>query len=168
MNWFDITLAVIAALFGLQGLWKGAIKGVFGVAGLLGGIALAGHYYQVLATLLSSGEAVWSFILAYAIIVLTTLAVADIAGSVVSGLVHVSILAWVDRLLGFMLGITVGAMLCAAALAILGKYFPGMETAVAQSVLARFLMKQFPLLLALLPSEFDFIKDFFMPSGRVY
>jgi len=34
---------------------------------------------------------------------------------------------------------------------------------ISQSVMAKLLMEQFPLLLALLPEEFDFIGDFFAP-----
>jgi hypothetical protein len=35
---------------------------------------------------------------------------------------------------------------------------------ISQSVIAKFLMSQFPLLLALLPKEFDFIRNFFITS----
>jgi hypothetical protein len=57
-----------------------------------------------------------------------------------------------------------GSMLCAAVLAILCKYMSGVEAAVAQSTVAATVMKGFPLLLALLPEEFDFIGGFFSPS----
>jgi hypothetical protein len=46
----------------------------------------------------------------------------------------------------------------------MSKYFSGMDAVIAQSVVARFLMGKFPLLLALLPEEFDFIRDFFLVS----
>jgi len=55
-------------------------------------------------------------------------------------------------------------MLCAAVLAIVGKYLPGTEEAISHSAIAKLLIEQFPLLLALLPEEFDFIRDFFSPS----
>jgi len=40
---------------------------------------------------------------------------------------------------------------------------PGTREAISHSVMARLLMEQFPLLLALLPEEFDFISGFFAP-----
>jgi len=163
MNWLDIVIIVIAALFGVLGLWRGAIKAAFGIAGLIGGIALAGHYYQPFANILSSGGATWAKIAAYAIIVIATLVVAGIIGWLVAKLVHITMLGWVDRLVGFILGAGIGSMLCAAALAIVSKYSSGIDAVIAQSVIARFLMAQFPLLLALLPEEFDFIRDFFSP-----
>ena len=64
----------------------------------------------------------------------------------------------------FVLGAGIGGMLCAAVLAIVGKYLPGTEEAISHSAIAKLLMEQFPLLLALLPGEFDFIRDFFSPS----
>ncbi len=161
MNWLDVVIVVIGIIFGVVGLWKGAIKTAFGIVGLVGGIALAGHYYQPLANVLSPDGASWAGIAAYAIILVATLVIAAIAGWFVAKLVHITMLGWVDRLIGFIFGAAMGSMLCAAALAIVIKYLPGAEGAVSQSMVAKFLMEQFPLLLALLPEEFDFIRDFF-------
>ena len=164
MNWLDIVIIMIALLFGMMGLWKGAIKAVFGIAGLVGGIALAGRYYQPLASILSPSRAIWSRITAYIIILVITLIVASIVGWFVARLVHVTMLGWIDRLVGFILGAGIGGMLCAAVLAIVSKYLPGTEGAISHSIMAELLIEKFPLLLALLPKEFDFIRDFFSPS----
>jgi membrane protein required for colicin V production len=164
MNWLDILIIVVAVLLGLAGLRQGIIRTVFGIAGLIGGIVLAGRYYGGLAALLSPAGATWANIAAYAIILLATLIVAGVVGSLVAKLVHFAALGWLDRLVGFILGIVIGGLLCAAVLAIVGKYYPGAEAVISQSVIAKFLMEQFPLLLALLPAEFDFIRDFFITS----
>ncbi len=161
MNWLDIVIIIVTLLLGMLGLWRGAIKAVFGIVGLIGGIALAGHYYLPLASILSSGEAIWSRIAAYAIILVATLIVASVIGWFVARLVHIVMLGWVDRLIGFILGAAIGSMLCAAVLAIVSKYLSVMGGVISQSVMAKLLMEQFPLLLALLPEEFDFIADFF-------
>jgi membrane protein required for colicin V production len=164
MNWLDIVIIVVAVLAGIAGLRQGIIRTVFGIAGLIGGIILAGCYYDELAALLFPAGATWANIAAYAIILLATLLVAGVVGSLVAKLVHFAALGWLDRLVGFVLGVVIGGLLCAAALAIVGKYYPGAEAVISQSVIARFLMEQFPLLLALLPAEFDFIRDFFITS----
>ena len=168
MSWLDATIIVIALVFGLSGLRKGAIRAAFDIAGLVAGIVLAGRYYQSLASILSSSGAVWAKIAAYAIILLVTLVVASVIGWIVAKLVHITILGWIDRLVGLVLGVAIGSMLCAAALAIVSKYFPSSEAIISQSAIARFLMDQFPLLLVLLPEEFDFIRDFFSQSVRAY
>ena len=164
MNWLDIVIIVVAVLSGIWGLRQGIIKTVFGIAGLIGGIVLAGRYYDELAALLSSSGATWVNIAAYAIILIATLIVAGVIGRLVAKLVHLVLLGWLDRLVGCVLGVFIGGLLCAAVLAIVVKYYPGTEAVISQSGLAKFLMEQFPLLLALLPEEFDFIRDFFITS----
>ena len=168
MNWLDIVILAITIIFGLIGLRRGAIKTVFGIAGLVAGIALAGRYYQPLAGILSSSGASWSTIAAYAIILVATLIAASIIGWFVSGLAHVILLGWIDRLIGFILGAAIGSMLCAAFLAIVSKYLPGTVGFISNSVMAKFLMEQFPLLLALLPEEFDSIRDLFLPPSQPF
>jgi len=161
MNWLDIVIIVVAVLLGIVGLRQGIIRTVFGIAGLIGGIVLAGRYYGGLAAVLSPSGATWANIAAYAIILIATLIVAGVVGWLVAKLVHFVMLGWLDRLVGCVLGVVIGSLLCAAVLAIVGKYYPGAEAAISQSGLARFLMGGFPLLLALLPEEFDSIRDFF-------
>ena len=165
MNWLDIVIVVVAGILGFVGLRNGNIRTAFGFAGLIGGLVLAGRYYSGLAALLSPGGAIWATIAAYAIILIATIIVAGVVGWFVARLVHIAALGWLDRLIGCILGVFIGGMLCAAILAIVGKVHPGIEAVIAQSAIARFLMGGFPLLLALLPEEFDFIRDFFSPSG---
>jgi len=164
MNWLDIVIIVVAVLLGLAGLRQGIIKTVFGIAGLIVGIVLAGRYYDELAALLSSSGATWANIAAYAIILIATLIVAGVIGWFVAKLVHLVLLGWLDRLVGCVLGVFIGGLLCAAVLAIVVKYYPGTEAVISQSGVAKFLMEGFPLLLDLLPGEFDFIRDFFITS----
>lgn len=168
MNWLSIVIVVVAILFGFLGLWQGAIKAIFGIAGVIGGIALAGRYYGPFAALLSPGGATWARIAAYAIILIATLVVAGVIGWLVAKLVHITMLGWLDRLVGFFLGMAIGGLLCAGALAIIVKYYPGLEAAISQSLVARFLMEPFSLLLALLPEEFDFIRDFLSPTTQIH
>jgi len=164
MNWLDIVIIVVAVLLGIAGLRQGIIRTLFGVAGLIGGIMLAGRYYGPLAALLSPSGATWANIAAYAIILIATLVVAGIVGHFVAKLVHFAALGWLDRLVGFVFGLFIGGVFCAAVLAIVAKYYPGSAAVIGSSVVARFLMEQFPLLLALLPGEFDSIRDFFGTS----
>jgi len=161
MNWLDIAILAITIPLAILGLWKGIIKAAFGLAGLIAGIVLAGRYYHPLAGSLSSSGAAWSNIAAYAIILIAIFVIASIAGWFVSHLVHTAMLGWVDRLIGFLLGAGIGCMLCAAIIAIASKYIPALEQSISQSVLAKFLLDQFPLLTALLPGEFDSIHSFF-------
>ena len=161
MNWLDIVIIVVAFLCAIPCLRRGAIRTAFSAAGIVLGIFLAGHYYHSLANLFSSDDATWAGIAAFALILIATLVIATIAGWVIARIVQIMMLGWLDKLVGFVLGAGIGGMLCAAILTIISKYFPSAGEVIAQSVLARFLMDQFPLLLALLPEEFDRVRDFF-------
>ncbi|OGN98280.1 MAG: hypothetical protein A2Z77_05770 [Chloroflexi bacterium RBG_13_51_36] len=164
MNWLDIVIVVVAVLLGLAGLRQGIIRTVFGIAGLIAGIVLAGRYYDNLAAALFPAGGTGAHIAAYVIILLATLLVAGVVGWLIAKLVHFAMLGWLDRLVGFILGVFIGGLICAAVLAIVLTYYPGAEAVISRSGLARFLMDGFPLLLALLPAEFDFIRDFFATS----
>jgi membrane protein required for colicin V production len=146
MNWLDILMIVVLILLGVAGLRQGMIRTVFGIAGLIGGIVLAGRYYDELAARLFPPDAAWGNITAYAIIAIATLVVAGVIGWLLAKLVNFAALGWLDRVMGFILGVVIGGLLCAAILAIVVKYYPGMETTISQSVIARFLVGGFPLL----------------------
>jgi membrane protein required for colicin V production len=146
MNWLDIVIIVVIVLLGVAGLRQGMIRTVFGIAGLIGGIVLAGRYYDELAARLFPSGAIWGNIAAYAIILLATLLVAGVIGWLIAKLVNFAALGWLDRVMGFILGVVIGGLLCAAILAIAVKFYPGMEATISQSVIARFLVGAFPLL----------------------
>jgi membrane protein required for colicin V production len=146
MNWLDILIIVVLILLGVAGLRQGMIRTVFGIAGLIGGIVLAGRYYDDLATRLFPSGAIWGNIAAYAIILLATLLVAGVIGWLIAKLVNFAALGWLDKVMGFILGVVIGGLLCAAILAIAVKFYPGMESTISQSVIAKFLTGGFPLL----------------------
>jgi membrane protein required for colicin V production len=146
MNWLDIVIIVVVALLGIVGLRQGLIRTVFGIAGLIGGIFLAGRYYDELASLLFPSSASWANIAAYAIIAVATMVVAGVIGWLIAKLVNFVALGWLDKLVGGILGVVIGGLLCAAILAIIVKYYPGMEATINQSIIARFIVRGFPLL----------------------
>jgi membrane protein required for colicin V production len=146
MNWLTIVIIVVIVGLGIAGLRQGLIRTVFGIAGLIGGIFLAGRYYDELAARLFPSGAMWGNIAAYAIILIATVVVAGVIGWLLAKLVNFAALGWLDKLVGGILGVVIGGLLCAAILAIAVKYYPGMQTTIDQSVIARFLVGGFPLL----------------------
>jgi len=121
------------------------IRTAFGIAGLIVGIVLAGRYHDELARLLFRSGADWANIVGYAMIAIATLVVAGVIGLLLSKLVNFAGLGWLDRLVGFVLGILIASLLCAAILAIVLKYYPGTRGTVDESVVARYLVEAFPL-----------------------
>ena len=72
----------------------------------------------------------------------------------------VMLLGWVNRLGGATLGLVLGAIFCGALLAIWVKWL-GVGSTITESIVAALLLDKFPLILALLPDEFDAIRSFF-------
>ncbi len=84
MNWLDIAIIVVILSLGMFGLFKGATRAIFGIAGLIGGIVLAGYWHESLALFLSPEGSIWSSIAAYAIIVISLLIFSTIISQLIT------------------------------------------------------------------------------------
>ena len=160
MNWLDIVIIVVIAISVFNGLRTGLIKMLFSVAGIIVGIILAGRFADDFAGVLTFIPDDWSKIAAFAIILIAVMVVAWILGTVLSKLISLVLLGWVNRIAGAVLGLFVGAFFMGAILSIWVNYL-GPGDAVAGSALANFLLDKFPIALGLLPSEFDPVRNFF-------
>ncbi len=161
MNGLDIGIIVVIAISLSIGLKAGIIKIALSLAGVIVGIILAGRYSIPLAnqlTFITSEEI--AKIVAFAIILLGVMLVAAVLASVLKWTASVVMLGWVNRLGGAAFGLVLGAILCGALLAIWVKFL-GIQSVIAESGLAKILLDRFPVVLALLPDEFDTIRSFF-------
>ena len=161
MNWLDIVILVVLLTAAVMGLKFGLIKTVLLLAGIIVGVVLAGHFSGPLGERLTfiSSEGVAKGI-AFAIIMLAVLAVAAIVAALLTWLTKIVMLGWVNRLGGAILGLFLGAFFCGALLA-MWVHFLGMPEVVTESAIATVLLDRLPVVLALLPSEFDGVRSFF-------
>jgi len=136
MTWLDIAVVATVCLSAAYGLWKGIIRAIVGIAGLIGGILLAGAFYQELALKLWPMGAWWSNAAAYAIILFGTLIAAGIVAGLLSRIVHMTPLGIVDRVLGLTAGLLAALLGWALVLTIIVAVIPGADTALADSALA--------------------------------
>lgn len=160
MNWLDIVLLVLLTLSALNGLAQGLIKAVMALAGIIAGVLLAGQLYEPFSEVFGflKNESA-ADIIAFLIILIGVVVVAAILATLLTKAVSVTLLGWVNRLGGAVFGLLVGTIFLSALLATWVKFF---ETdVVTESLVASFLLDKFPLVLGLLPSNFDSIKDFF-------
>ena len=160
MNRLDIVIVVVVAISAFLGLRIGLIKAVLSLAGLIVGIILAGHYYVALSEQLSFiPQANVAEIVAFAIILVGIMVIASVLASLLKWVASVIMLGWVNRAGGAFLGLVLAAIFCSALLAIWVKFFG--SGLVTEAFLAKVLLDKFPLILGLLPSEFDAIRSFF-------
>jgi membrane protein required for colicin V production len=160
MNWLDIIIIVVLLASLLGGLFQGFVRTLFSLVGTIVGVLLASHYYTQLAGVLKfiSNPGVAN-IVAFVIILLAVLIAAAIIGSVLKSVLAAIKLGCIDRIAGAALGFILGALFISAILAGIVKFFG--ESAVTESAIARILLDKFPIILGLLPGQFDNIRDFF-------
>jgi len=160
MNWLDIVILVPIAINAFVGFGKGLIKMVLSLVGVVLGVFLAGQFYDTVGSWLGFfGNEDISNALGFILILGVVMVVAELLGTVIKKMVSIVLLDWVDRLGGAALGAFIGVIFVSAALAIWAKFFG--SDAISESAIASFLLDKFPLILGLLPAEFDSVKDFF-------
>jgi membrane protein required for colicin V production len=144
------------------GLRKGLIKTALSFAGLLIGVVLAGNFYQPVSKIFSfiDNENV-AYILAFILILALVMVAAFLLARLLKSVISSVMLGWVDNFGGAALGFFSGFLFLGAILAIWVKLFG--SDLVTESFLGKVMLDYFPLVLGLLPSEFDAIKDFFQP-----
>jgi membrane protein required for colicin V production len=160
MNWFDIVLIAVLVLSTIVGIWRGFINMVLPLIGIIIGVILAGLYAPTVGGRLSIDNAEHAAWAGYAIIMVGTLLVSIILAVILTRFIHLTLLGWLDRLLGGIFGLALGALLCAASLAACVKYGLGTDF-IQGSGIAQLMLDKFPAILILLPGDFDSVKDFF-------
>ena len=161
MSWLDIVIIVIIGIAAFTGLKTGIIKAVLTLAGVIVGVILAGRFYAALAEQLTFiPQETLARVVAFVIILVGVILVASIIAGVLKWLASIVLLGWVNRLGGALLGVIMGGIFCGALLAIWTKFL-GISDPIAESALANLLLDYFPMVLALLPGEFDSVRSFF-------
>lgn len=160
MNWVDIILLVFLVIQTLVGLWQGLVKSLLNLAGIVIGVVLASNFYKPLADamgFISNREI--ANIVAFVIILVVVIIIALILARIIKALLKMVMLGWVNHLGGAVFGFLMGAVIAGAMLATWVKFFG--SDILAGSLIAGILLDKFPLILSLLPKEFDMVRDFF-------
>jgi membrane protein required for colicin V production len=162
MNWLDIVIIISLVFSVIAGLGTGLVRGICNLAGLILGIFLAGRYYENFGarlTFIHSADV--AKVVAFIIILALVVIIAEIIGRILHKILSGIMLGWLDRLLGGAVGLVAGAVSWGALLALWVKFIPNWNGAVSGSFMAKILLNSFPLVLNLLPSSFDSVKNFF-------
>ena len=161
MHWLDIVIIIAIAISTFSGFKNGLIKSVLSLAGLIVGVILAGRYYVPLSEQLAFiPQAGVAKVAAFAIILIGILVIVSVLAQLLKWLVSMVMLGWVNYVGGAAFGALLGAIICGALLAAWVK-FQGAGEAITESMLATILLDRFPMVLALLPDEFDTVRSFF-------
>ena len=155
MNWVDIVIIIYLVLSIISGLMQGLIRTVLSIIGLIVGIILASHFYIQFGDILTFiSDKNTAEIVAFAIILLAVTGIAALIALILRSIIKGIMLGWIDRLGGAVFGLILGALSASAFLAIIVKYTN--TSVITDSKLAGFFLDKFPIVLSLLPSQFDY------------
>jgi membrane protein required for colicin V production len=138
MNPFDIIIIVILGYSLVRGIFRGLVKEVSSIIGVLGGFYAAFTYYTMLAKLLSGliKETAYLNILSFLIIFCSVLIIVGILGVIIKYLLNIAFLGWVDRTSGVGFGLVKGILITSILFITLTAFLPKGSAFLKNSMLA--------------------------------
>lgn len=130
MNTLDIAFLVVIAFFCLRGLYRGLLVEVASLAGVVLGFFLANRYYMSVATLAKEfiADEGWAETISYLIIFIGCIVLVTLLAKLLKKALALAFTAWLDHLLGGLVGLAKGAVITCIVLLILevsfGKPYP--------------------------------------------
>jgi len=116
MNWLDIVLIVIVAIFVIRGVIRGLFKEAFGVGGIVVGIILAINQYEVLGGAIQKNFSFLSLkianLVSFTLIFLGIALIGGILGAILHNSLKRSFAREVEAGGGFLLGLAEGVLVC--------------------------------------------------------
>ncbi|MXW36265.1 MAG: CvpA family protein [Chloroflexi bacterium] len=159
MHWLDLIVVAIISWLTYRAFTVGLIREVVTTAALILAAVLAGRFYAELSADIAFAieDETWRDFVAFASIFIGVVVIGQIAASLLRRAAAVLLLGWADRIGGATFGFAQGFLLVEVALfAILT--FPissALDAAVEASLLAPVFIDTLPVLLGLLPPEFE-------------
>lgn len=125
ITWFDIIVIAVVVILGIKGVINGLIKEVFGLIGIIGGVIIASRNANLVGEQISlylyelsdSAEFFFGFLLALLLFWFVCL----LLGNLLSKMLKMSGLGFIDRLLGFFVGAAKIFLVLAILVAIVSK-----------------------------------------------
>jgi membrane protein required for colicin V production len=138
MNPFDVFIIIIICYSVIRGLFRGLVKEVSSIIGVLGGFYAAYSYYPMVAKLLSRfiTEPAYLNILSFLIIFCGILIGISILGVVIKYLLNVAFLGWIDRICGVGFGLIKGVLIVTVIFIILTTFLSRGAPLIKNSILA--------------------------------
>lgn len=138
MNFLDAVIIVILVYCVIRGIFRGLIKEISSLVGVLGGFYAAYTYYMYVAKLLSRWVANTGHlkILSFLIIFFVVFIVISILGVIINYILKIVLLGWVDRICGAGFGTVRGILIVSILLIPLTSFLPKGTPVLKDSLLA--------------------------------
>jgi membrane protein required for colicin V production len=138
MNFLDIVLVIILSFCVIMGVFRGLIKELSSIIGVLGGFYAAFTYYMLVAKLLSKWITNTGYlnILSFLIIFCGVFIIISILGVIINYLLKIAFLGWLDRVLGSVFGAMKGILIVSVLLIALTAFLPKGTPVIKDSLLS--------------------------------
>ena len=158
MNWLDAVIVIAIAWFTFAAFRAGIIREVVTVIALVVGVLAAGFYYDDLAedVLLFIDNDTAANVMAFLVLFGAMALAGQLAAFLLKQVAGLLFLGWLDHLAGAAFGLLKGLILVEVFLILFTTYpYFGLGDAIRGSAIAPLFLDGGPVLLKLLPSEFD-------------
>ena len=138
MNPFDITAIVILGYSLIRGFFRGFIKELASIVGVIGGYYAGNLYYQEVAQFLSRWIAAPEYlsIIGFLIIFCSVLIAVSILAVIIKYLLSIAFLGWIDRFFGLCFGTAKGVLIVAVLFFLFTTFLPRSAPVMRDSHLA--------------------------------
>lgn len=159
MNWLDITIAAIIALFTLAGFARGLVSQIFSIAALLGGLVIGFIFYDVLGDVFIRERLVENKSVAnvggFIVLAFAAYVIIQTAGWITTRLIGTLHLSWLNRICGGAVGAVMGAVTAFLLSSCLSLFYPQNDPIFKRSALLPYLNEASLLAKDALPEDFE-------------
>jgi membrane protein required for colicin V production len=158
MNWLDAVIVIVIVWFTFAAFSAGIIREVVGIIALVVGVLAAGYYYDNLAesVLLVIDDDTAANVIAFLVLFGAVALGGQLAAFLLKRMASLLALGWVDHLAGAAFGLLKGLILVEVFLILFTTYpYLGLGSAIRGSAIAPLFLDGGPVLLKLLPGEFN-------------
>ena len=138
MNPFDTIIAILLGYCLIRGFFRGLIKEISSILGVLGGFYAGYTYYPDISKLLSAwiSNPAYAKITGFMLLFCGVFIFVSIIGVIIKYLMNIAFLGWVDRICGVLFGIAKGVLIASVLLMILTAFLPKGAPLIKDSLLA--------------------------------
>ncbi len=159
MNWLDITIVGIIALFTLVGFSRGLVSQIFSIAALLGGLVIGFIFYDVLGDVFIRERLVENESVAnvggFIVLAFAAYVIIQTAGWLTTRLIGTLHLSWLNRICGGAVGAVMGAVTAFLLSSCLSLFYTQNDPIFKSSALLPYLNEAALLAKDALPEDFE-------------
>ena len=159
MNWLDIAIAAVIALFTLVGFSRGLVSQIFSIAALLGGLVIGFIFYDVLGDVFIRERLVENKSVAnvggFIVLAFAAYVIIQTAGWLTTRLIGTLHLSWLNRICGGAVGAVMGAVTAFLLSSCLSLFYPQNDPVFQSSALLPYLNEASLIAKDALPEDFE-------------